>query len=81
MITPGRLQHIRNQFRTDWGPRFIFLVLACVREVWDYGCDTACGGGLAGIDHDEEFHKSVVDVAGCGGLEDEDCERLVSLPS
>ena len=71
MVTACRLQHIRNQFRGDGGAGFVFLVLARVGEVGDYGCDAAGGGGFAGPDHDEEFHEGVVDVARGGGLEDE----------
>lgn len=71
MITTSSLQHIRNKLRGDGCPRFIFLVLTCVWEVGNDGCDTACGCGFACINHDEEFHESVVNIAGCGGLEDE----------
>lgn len=71
MIASCCLQHIRNQFRGDGGARFVFLVLPRVGEVRDYGGDAPRGGSLAGVDHDEEFHEPVVDVAGRGGLEDE----------
>lgn len=29
-------------------------------------------GRAAGMDHDEELHESVIDITGCGRLEDED---------
>lgn len=41
MVAARRLQHIRNQFRGDGGPRFVFLVLPRVGEVRDYGGDAA----------------------------------------
>ncbi len=74
MITAGRLQHIRNQFRGDGSPGFVFLVLARVREVWNDGGDAPGGRSLARVDHDKELHEPVVDVAGGRGLEDEDWE-------
>lgn len=73
MITPRRLQHIRNQFRRDRCSGLVLFILARVGEVGNDGCDAPCGRGLAGVDHDEEFHEAVVDVAGGGGLENEDC--------
>lgn len=72
MIAASRLQHVGNELRRDGGAGFVFLVLARVGKVGDDGCDAARRGGLAGIDHDEEFHKAVVDVARGGRLEDED---------
>lgn len=68
MVAPRRLQHIRNQLRGDGRPGLVFLVLARVGEVRDHGCDAAGGRSLAGVDHDEEFHEAVVDVAWGGGL-------------
>jgi hypothetical protein len=75
MITARRLQHIGYQFRGYRCSALVFLVLARIGEVRDHGCDATGRGGLAGVDHDEELHKAVVDVAGRGGLEDEDCKR------
>lgn len=71
MITTSSLQHIGDKFRRNRSAGFIFLVLTCVWEVGDDGCDAACGCGFAGVDHDEQFHESVVDITWCGGLEDE----------
>ena len=73
MVAACRLQHVRHEFRSYRCPRFVFLVLAGVGEVGDYGGDTPRGCGFAGVDYDEEFHEAVVDVAGGGGLEYEDC--------
>jgi hypothetical protein len=38
----------------------------------DHCGDAARRGGFAGVDHDEEFHEAVVDVARGGGLDDVD---------
>lgn len=70
MVTASRLQHIRHQLCGDGGSGPVFFVLARVGEVGDYGGDAPRGGGLAGVDYDEELHEAVVDVARGGGLED-----------
>ena len=74
MVAPRGLQHIGHEFGCDGRARLVFFVLAGIWKVRDHGCDAACGGGLAGVDHDEEFHESVVDVARRCGLEDKDYE-------
>lgn len=74
MITPRRLQHIGNQLRADRRSALVLLVLARIREVRDHGCDTSSAGCLAGVDHDEEFHEAVIDIAWSCRLENEDCE-------
>ena len=71
MITSRRLQHIGHQLGRNGSAGFVFFVLAGVGEIGNDGGDTARGGGLAGGNHDEEFHDPVVDVARGGGLEDE----------
>ena len=40
----------------------VFLVLAGVGEAGDDGSDTAGGGDLTGVDHDEQLHEAVVDL-------------------
>jgi len=72
MITTGGLQHIRHKLRSDGSSTLVLLVLARVGEIRQDGGDAARGGGAAGVDQDEEFHDVVVDVAGFGGLDDED---------
>ena len=72
MITSRRLEHIGHELRGDWSSRLVLLVLSSVREIGDDGGDAACRGSFAGGDDDEEFHDSVIDVAGCGGLKNED---------
>jgi len=71
VITACGLQHVGNQLCGDGSSRFILLVLSCVGEVGDHSCDAASRGGLACVDHDEEFHETVVDIAGGSGLKDE----------
>ena len=72
MVAARGLQHIRHQLRGDGRPGPVLFILARVGKVGDHGGDAARRSGLAGVDYDEEFHKAVVDVAGGGGLEDED---------
>ena len=73
MVAASRLQHIGHELGGDRSPTLIFLVLARVGEVGQDGGDAPSGGGAAGVDEDEELHDVVVDVAGLGGLDDEDC--------
>ena len=72
MIATGRLQHIRNQLGRDGRPGLVLLVLPCVREVRNDGRDTSSAGCFACVDHDEELHQAVIDLAWGGGLEYED---------
>ena len=71
MVTSCRLQHICYQFRRDRGTGFVFFVLPRIGEVGEDSCDASCGGSLAGVDHDEELHKTVIDVARGSRLENE----------
>jgi hypothetical protein len=71
MVTPSSLQHIRNKLGRDRCSTLVFLVLARVWEVRDDRSDASGAGGLAGVDHDEEFHEAVIDVTGSSGLKDE----------
>ena len=32
------------------------------------GCDSSSRSGLAGINHDEKLHQSIINVTGCGAL-------------
>ncbi len=68
MVAPSRLQHICHEFRSDRRPGFVFLVLPRIGEVGDDGGDTTRGGGFACGNYDEEFHDTVVDLAGGGAL-------------
>ncbi len=75
MITPRRLQHISNQLRTDRRSALVLLVLARIREVRDHSRDTTSAGRLARVDHDEEFHEPVIDIARGCRLENKDYEQ------
>ena len=77
MVASSSLEHVGNQLRGDWGTRFVLLVLAGVWEVWNDGSDAARRSGLASIDHDEEFHKAVIDVTWGSRLKDEYCRMSV----
>jgi hypothetical protein len=56
VIASSRLQHIGNKLRRDRRPRLILLVLPRIWEVRDDLCDAPSAGGLARVDHDEEFY-------------------------
>ena len=73
MVHTRSLQHVGHELGGDRSPTLILLVLAGVGEIGQDGGDAARGGGAAGVDEDEEFHDVVVDIAGLGGLDDEDC--------
>jgi len=68
VIAARRLQHVGHQLGRDRRARLVLLVLPRVREVGDHGRDASRRGRLACVDHDQEFHEPVVDVAGRGGL-------------
>lgn len=66
------LQHIGDQPRRDGGAGLVLLILPGVGVAGYDGGDASCTGGLAGVDHDQQLHEAVVDVARGGGLEDVD---------
>ena len=75
MVAPCRLQHVGHELGGDRSSTLILFVLASVGKIGQNGGDAASRGGTAGVDEDKELHDVVVDVAGFGGLEDEDCNR------
>lgn len=77
VVATGGLKHIRHKFCRYGSSRFVLLVLASIGEIRDYSSDTARGSCLAGIDDDQEFHESVVDIAWGGGLQYEDFKQLM----
>jgi len=77
MVAPGSLKHVGHEFGCDGRARLVLLVLARIWEVRNHGCDPACRCRLACIDHDQELHEGIVDVAWRRRLQDEHC-RLVS---
>ncbi|KXH48625.1 hypothetical protein CSIM01_12944 [Colletotrichum simmondsii] len=77
----GNLQHVRDKLGADRGTTLSARVLSQQCDIpidrsegrlTDDGGDSAGRRGSAGVDHDEKLHKSVVDVAGLAGLDDED---------
>lgn len=68
MVAASGLKHVSHQTGSDGSARFVLLVLASVGEVGQDGGDAAGRGSLASVDHDEQLHDSIVDVAGGGGL-------------
>lgn len=76
VIAAGRLQHVGHQLGRDWRARFVLFVLPSVGKVGNNGRNPSCGGRLASVDDDKEFHESIVDIAGGGGLEDEHFRRM-----
>ena len=73
MVAASGLKHVSHQTGSDGRTRFILLVLTSVGEVGQDGGDAAGRGRLASVDHDEQFHDSIVDVARGGGLQHKDC--------
>ena len=68
MVAASGLKHVSHQTGSDGGARFVLLVLASVGEVGKDGGDAAGRGRLASVDHNEQLHDSIVDVAGGSGL-------------
>lgn len=66
------LEHVCNELGANWSSRLVLLVLAGIGEVRDNSGDPSGRGGAAGVDHDEQLHETIVDIAGSGGLKDED---------
>lgn len=64
-------EHVGDQLGSDGGARLVLLVLASIGEARNDGSDAAGRGSLAGIDHDQELHEVVVDLA-ASGLDNED---------
>jgi hypothetical protein len=72
VVAAGGLKHVSHQTSGDGSAGFVLLVLASVGEVGQDGGDAAGRGSLASVDHDEQLHDSIVDVAGGSGLKDKD---------
>ena len=73
VVAPGSLEHVGHELGGDGSTALVLLVLAGVGEVGDNGGDATGRGSLAGIDHDQQLHQTVVDVIGSSGLQNEDC--------
>jgi hypothetical protein len=81
MVAASSLEHVRHQFGGDGRTRLVLLVLACIRKVRQNGSDSTCRRSLTCVDHDQKLHKSIVDVAWRGGLQDENCGTMSSRRS
>lgn len=79
VVAAGGLKHVSHQTSSDGSAGFVLLVLASVGEVGQDGGDATGRSGLASVDHDEQLHDSIVDVAGGSGLQDKDWDAAVSL--
>lgn len=75
VVAAGRLQHVGDELGRDGRAALVLLVLPRVGEVGDHGRDAPRRGRAAGVDHDEQLHKSVIDVAWRRRLQDEDWKR------
>lgn len=62
MVTSGSLQHVGHQFCCDRSSRFVFLVLASVREVGNHSSDSACRSRFTRVNHDQQLHQRIVDI-------------------
>lgn len=72
VVATGGLQHIGDKLGRDRRPTLVLLILPGVGEIRYDGGDAPGGGRTTGVDHDEELHQAIVNVARCGGLQDED---------
>jgi hypothetical protein len=73
MVTTSALDHVGDKLCGNRCAGFVLLVLASVGEVGHNSGDSTSGGGLTGLDNDQELHKVVVEVVTrAGGLENED---------
>lgn len=74
VVAASRLEHVSHQLGGDRSTALVLLVLARIGEVRDDSCYAPGGGRLASVDHDKEFHESVVDIVGSCGLQNEYCK-------
>ena len=70
-VGAGGGNHIGHQLGADGVAALGLAVLPGIAEVGHHGGDAACGGALAGVDHDEQLHEAVVDGL-AGGVDEED---------
>jgi hypothetical protein len=71
MVASRSLQHVRHQLRGDRRSRLVLFVLTGIRKVGNDGRYATCRGCLACVDHDQQFHKAIVDIARGGTLQNE----------
>jgi hypothetical protein len=73
MITSCYLEHIGHELGGDRRSGLVFLVLTSIGKVRDHCGYPARRCRLAGIDHDQKLHESIIDIARWSGLQNEDC--------
>ena len=69
-VSTGDGQQVRHELGRDRIARLGLAVLTGIAEIRDDGGDTAGGGALHRVDHDQQLHKAVVDRL-AGALHDE----------
>lgn len=72
MVTSSSLEHVGDELRTDGSTTLVLLILSSVWKVWHDGGDSSGGSRLASINHNQQFHQSIVDFAGRCRLKDKD---------
>ena len=66
VIASSCLQHVGHELGCDGSPRFVLFILTGVGEIGEHSGNAARRSRLAGVDHDQELHEGIVDVArGC----------------
>src|SRR5262249_17514494 len=63
-------QKIRNQFCSNWHPRFVLSILTCVPKKGNHGSDAVGAGPSRRIDHNKQLHQMII-RGRTGGLNDE----------
>ena len=63
VVRPGDGEHVGHQLGADGGPALVLLVLPGVGKGGYDGRHPLRRGDLAGVDHDEQLHEVVVDLA------------------
>ena len=63
LVGAGDAQHVGDHLGDNGGPGAILFVLGRVGEARDHGRHPPGRGRLAGVDHDQELHEVVVDLA------------------
>jgi hypothetical protein len=72
VIASCHLEHIGHELGGDRRSGLVFLVLTSIWKVRDHCGYAACRCCLAGINHDQKLHESIIDVARWSGLQNED---------
>lgn len=68
VLRTGDRQHVRDESRRNGSSALVLLVLSGIEEVGNDRGDAAGRSRLAGVDHDQQLHKVIVDVVGASRL-------------